>query len=260
MSNGLAIERHRRPTILERQLVSTDGLCGAFNGTATCARSAFGNCCSQFGYCGADPAYCGAGCQVGYGVCGVDSTYRWLSLGCYTDNTNARTLNTSILVPGHTVEACQAACAAAGFTFAGMEYGTQCFCGTAIQNGATFGSLGCTTPCAADPAEICGGSEAISMYAVVPIWQSVGCYSDNTKARTLSKSYNIAGNTVEKCQQACKDGGYVYAGMEYGTQCFCGNSIDNSGMPTSGCGLPCAGDASQICGGSNALSMYYLFQ
>ncbi|KAL4888328.1 WSC domain-containing protein [Aspergillus ambiguus] len=246
--------------LIARQSVSLDGLCGAYNGTATCAGSGFGNCCSQFGYCGSSPAYCGTGCQAGYGVCGVDTTLRWASLGCYSDDTNARTLNTSILVHGNTVEACQAACAGEGYTYAGMEYGTQCFCGTAIGDRSTLVDAGCDTPCPANPSEICGGSNSLSLYAIVPVWQSIGCYSDSTKARTLSMSYNIAGNTVAKCQTACKMGGYIYAGMEYGTQCFCGNTIDNEGAPATGCATPCAGDSSEICGGSNVLSMYYLFQ
>ncbi|EAW08575.1 WSC domain protein [Aspergillus clavatus NRRL 1] len=246
--------------LIPRQSVSVNGLCGAYNGTATCAGSAFGDCCSQFGYCGSQPVYCGTGCQTGYGICGVDTTLRWRSLGCYSDDTNHRTLNTSILVSGNTVQACQATCAQAGFTYAGMEFGTQCFCGTGIQNNAGPVASGCDTPCAADASQICGGSNALSLYVIVPIWQSLGCYSDSTKARTLSTSYNVAGNTVEKCQAACQAGGYLYAGMEFGSQCFCGNSIDNGGAPTSGCATPCAGDSSEVCGGSNALSIYYLFQ
>ncbi|GIC89485.1 uncharacterized protein Aud_005903 [Aspergillus udagawae] len=247
--------------LLPRQSVSLNGLCGAYNGSATCAGSAFGACCSQFGYCGSQPVYCGAGCQTGYGVCGIDTTLRWRSLGCYADDTNHRTLNTSILVSGNTVQACQAACAQAGFTYAGMEFGTQCFCGTAtMNNAASVPASQCNIACPADGSQVCGGSNALSLYVVVPIWQSLGCYSDSTKARTLAVSYNVAGNTVEKCQAACKAGGYLYAGMEFGTQCFCGNSIDNGGALTSGCATPCAGDSTEVCGGSNALSMYYLFQ
>lgn len=98
------------------------------------------------------------------------------------------------------------------------------------------------------------------MYVIVPIWQSIGCYSDSTLECTLAQLFNIAGNTVEKRQAACQENGYIYAGMEFRTRCFCGNTNDNGGAPASGCGTPCAGDSSEICGGSNALSLYYLFQ
>jgi hypothetical protein len=181
-------------------------------------------------------------------------------MGCYSDDTNARALNTSVLISDHTVEACQSACADGGFTFAGLEYGTQCFCGTALENDSeSISPSNCATPCAQNANEVCGGSNALSLYVIVPIWQSMGCYSDTTLKRTLAQSLNVGGNTVEKCQAACQNAGYVYAGMEFGTQCFCGNTIDNGGAPTSGCGTPCPGDASETCGGANALSLYYLF-
>ncbi|PKX97259.1 WSC domain-containing protein [Aspergillus novofumigatus IBT 16806] len=74
--------------------------------------------------------------QPVYCVCGIDTTLRWRSLGCYSDDTNHRTLNTTIVVSGNTVQTCEAACAQASFTYAGMEFGTQCFCGTVIMNNA----------------------------------------------------------------------------------------------------------------------------
>ncbi|KAF7712666.1 Endochitinase-like family protein [Penicillium ucsense] len=247
--------------LVPRSLISSNGICGAFNGTATCAGSAFGNCCSQFGWCGSSTAYCGSGCQSNYGTCGISTTLAWKSVGCYSDSTSARALNTSVLNPGGTVETCQSTCEAQGFTYSGMEYGAQCFCGTAIlNNAAAIDPSNCNIACPQNAAEVCGGSNAISMYAVVPVWQSVGCYSDTTLKRTLAQSFNIAGNTVEKCQAVCQQNGYIYAGMEYGTQCFCGNSIDNGASLTSACGTACPGNSAEICGGANALSMYYLFQ
>lgn len=236
---------------------STDAICGAFNGSTTCAGSPFGSCCSQFGYCGSSDIHCGTGCQVGYGTCGPPQPKTWTNLGCYTDNTLSRTLNTSVLVAGNTVERCQNACANRGFTHAGVEFGSQCFCGTAVQNSPSL-STQCNKECAGDSREICGGSNAINLYTLVPTWQNLGCYSDSTIARTLDTSLNIAGNTVEKCQAECMAGGFIYAGMEFGSQCFCGNAILNDGAPiaASSCNRPCPGDSAAICGGSNALSLY----
>ncbi|KAF3391643.1 WSC domain-containing protein [Penicillium rolfsii] len=233
----------------------------SYNGTATCAGSAFGNCCSQFGWCGSSTDYCGSGCQSNYGNCGVSTTLAWRSLGCFSDSTSARALNTSVLVSDGTVEACQSKCQALGFLYAGMEYGTQCFCGNAIMNDAPPIALSnCNVPCPQNSAEFCGGSNAINLYAVTPIWQSIGCYSDTTLKRTLAQSFNVAGNTVEKCQAVCQANGYIYAGMEFGNQCFCGNTIDNGAALTSACGTACPGNSAEVCGGANALSMYYLFQ
>jgi len=54
----------------------------------------------------------------------------WTLLGCYTDNVNARTLSNYIVVPGGqsatTIESCQAACIAAGYSLAGVEYANEC--------------------------------------------------------------------------------------------------------------------------------------
>ncbi|CEI39825.1 hypothetical protein FVEN_g2105 [Fusarium venenatum] len=49
---------------------SVDGICGAFNGSASCLGTGYGNCCSQFGYCGKSDLHCGTGCQTGFGSCG----------------------------------------------------------------------------------------------------------------------------------------------------------------------------------------------
>jgi hypothetical protein len=54
----------------------------------------------------------------------------WYDLGCYTDSVGARTLRYGLQVSGGdnnmTVENCQAACLAAKYSFAGVEYAGQC--------------------------------------------------------------------------------------------------------------------------------------
>ena len=50
--------------------------------------------------------------------------------------------------------------------------------------------------------------------------------------------------------------GYLYAGLQWGVECRCGNSgYDRYGNGT-GCNLNCNGNASQICGGSLYNSVY----
>ncbi|KAG4439545.1 hypothetical protein IFR05_004985 [Cadophora sp. M221] len=245
-----------RDAAIFKRAISTDGVCGGYNNTNTCAGSTFGTCCSLFGYCGTDPAHCGYGCQSGYGSCVVKQpAVTWASIGCYSDASNARTLRTAMNVGGNTVEICTAACAAAGFSFAGMEFGSQCFCDNAISNGGAEASSGCTMACPGNSAEICGGGGRLSVYQVTPTWQSVGCYTDSTTARTLSATYNIAGNTQEKCQAACQAGGFKYSGTEFGSQCFCGNNIASTAGLAGDCLTPCPGDSTTKCGGINRLSL-----
>jgi hypothetical protein len=54
----------------------------------------------------------------------------WNFLGCYTDNVSGRALPHGVQVPGGTSaltnEACQSACLAAGYIFAGTEYAGEC--------------------------------------------------------------------------------------------------------------------------------------
>ena len=55
-----------------------------------------------------------------------------------------------------TIEKCQDICGSRGFPFAGLQYGFQCFCGTAYDR---FGAgRGCNDPCAGDGSETCGGT------------------------------------------------------------------------------------------------------
>ncbi|KFZ02255.1 hypothetical protein V500_00331 [Pseudogymnoascus sp. VKM F-4518 (FW-2643)] len=239
--------------------VSLNGVCGALNGTATCQGSGFGNCCSQFGWCGTDAAHCVTGCQAGYGTCGLPAaSSTWNNLGCYTDTTLARTLSVSYNVAGNTVEKCQDTCAAAGYKYAGVEYGTQCYCDNAIMNNAVpAAAAGCNMPCPGNGAELCGGSNVMNLYSVIPTFQNLGCYTDTTNSRTLRTSLNLGGNTNQKCQNACYNAGFKYSGTEFGSQCFCDSSIQASGaLVTDGsCNKACAGDDSQICGGPNRLTV-----
>jgi len=57
------------------------------------------------------------------------------SMGCYSEGTNGRALiwQQNQLDPNSmTVEECLFACKNGGYSFAGVEYATQCFCGVVI--------------------------------------------------------------------------------------------------------------------------------
>jgi hypothetical protein len=61
--------------------------------------------------------------------------------------------------------------------------------------------------------------------------------------------------TTEICVTVCGEQGFDYAGTQYSSYCFCGNSYGASGEATN-CTSPCAGNPSQICGGSYANSVH----
>ena len=92
-------------------------------------------------------------------------------------------------------------------------------------------------------------------------WSYKGCYIDNANggrilANTQPDNKQL---TVESCSTACQKAGYKVAGMEYSTQCFCGNAIIQGGAPASSdndCGMTCGGNANEKCGGPNRMSIY----
>jgi len=83
----------------------------------------------------------------------------------------------------------------------------------------------------------------------------VSCWSDSGSPRTLSVPYGGPGGTsnvtVENCVNGCYGLGYSYAGMEYGQQCYCDNTLvsGSSSLPQSSCSSTCTGNATEICGG-----------
>lgn len=78
----------------------------------------------------------------------------------------------------------------------------------------------------------------------------------NTRALHARSMVQLSNMTVEQCAAYCV--GYNYMGVEYGSECYCGNlinqgtTVDTSG----GCNAPCAGSSSEQCGGSGRMDLY----
>ncbi|OBT82398.1 hypothetical protein VE02_09582 [Pseudogymnoascus sp. 03VT05] len=196
----------------------------------------------------------------------------WASIGCYYDNSTARSLTNpryndltrNIMTP----KMCQDTCASEGYTLAGIENGGQCFCDNEVRNGghpATDNVNRCYTPCTGDPTQACGGPDRLNVYQSSH-WVPIGCYTDVATARSLSKAlYNDATRwsmTTRLCQATCSQADYTLAGIEYGGQCYCDNQVRNAGHlatdAVSLCNMPCSGDSTQTCGGPDRLTMYKL--
>jgi hypothetical protein len=60
--------------------------------------------------------------------------------------------------------------------------------------------------------------------------------------------------TAAKCIAYCSAKGYKYVGLQYMTQCYCGDTFTEN--PVSGCDSKCGGDKSQICGGVYKNTVY----
>ena len=90
-------------------------------------------------------------------------------------------------------------------------------------------------------------------------WTYKSCYTD--VGRTINGASYIDNTkmTQEACVTYCDGKGYAYAGVEYSTECFCGNTLASGSAvaPAADCGNACSGDATEACGGGNRLTLFY---
>lgn len=66
--------------------------------------------------------------------------------------------------------------------------------------------------------------------------------------------------TVPHCINFCRELGYVYAGMQHHSSCFCGNTFPKAHtfpeLTEDKCNTSCHGNPGQMCGGEYANSVY----
>ena len=87
----------------------------------------------------------------------------------------------------------------------------------------------------------------------------IGCFKDDLVRHLSGFFLESKSLTVEWCADTCRRMGFLFAGLEVGEQCFCGNSIGkySTGDPST-CNSPCFGKLTQTCGGLWRLDVYYL--
>lgn len=103
----------------------------------------------------------------------------------------------------------------------------------------------------ATPVPAAGGFSYVSC-AVEPFEQSGLSY------RALQDDSTSSSNmTVAACATYCS--GYAYFGVEYSSQCYCGNTIaagTTQDATDATCNMACAGDATEQCGGAGRMNLY----
>jgi glucuronoarabinoxylan endo-1,4-beta-xylanase len=83
----------------------------------------------------------------------------------------------------------------------------------------------------------------------------VGCYTDSS-TRALPTQLATSGATVESCVAAAQAKGLAYAGVQYGGECWAGNTLGYTLVGDADCNMKCTANASEICGGSWRASIY----
>ncbi|KAL0973345.1 hypothetical protein UPYG_G00202260 [Umbra pygmaea] len=86
----------------------------------------------------------------------------------------------------------------------------------------------------------------------------IGCFLDSSKERSLkgSVSYDFRKMTSTMCQDTCSESGYHFAGLEYGSECYCGNHISSLRVRDEECNVDCKGEKGSPCGGVGRLSVF----
>ncbi|WWD22596.1 hypothetical protein CI109_107089 [Kwoniella shandongensis] len=190
---------------------------------------------------------------------------------CVQEGTSGRALAlASTTSDSMTVPTCLNYCSGLGFAYAGVEYGRECYCGNSLVNGASLSlpSTTCNMKCTGDTATTCGGANGLQLYynpslavtnTVVNNFASEGCIIEVAGRALTGASTAASDMTIESCTTFCAAGGFKYAGVEYSTECFCGNSLVNGAavdLVSTQCNMPCGGNSKAICGGPNAITLY----
>lgn len=195
------------------------------------------------GYYGQPGAYGYDVCNHGYLAKPTDikAAYR----GCYVDS-DLRALPVQLMEAGATPETCSAAALAKGYAYAGVQDGGACFAGDTLGY-AKKPDADCSARCKADTAQVCGGAWRNGIYAtglavpsaVAPAYQ--GCYVDDAARGLPVTLVSTSSASVADCVAAARARGLVYAGLQFGGQCYGGNELRYAkAQNDSECRMACA--------------------
>ena len=151
--------------------------------------------------------------------------------------------------------------------------------GNTLSNGLgkALDAPSCNMACVGDKTTTCGGSWALSLFATgagtaaappamnstaaISGFTAAGCRADLVGGkRTLNvDAFTSATMTLAACVAHCDARGHALAGVEYSRECYCGDAFANGGgapIADSTCDMACGGDATTMCGGPAALTVF----
>ena len=92
-------------------------------------------------------------------------------LGCYIDDKSRVLEHREEDSKTLTLESCVEKCRKGNYTFVGLEFSRECFCGRIPNSYARIGRVNndkCNFPCLGDRSQSCGGFFRISVYQIPP--------------------------------------------------------------------------------------------
>ena len=207
-------------------------------------------------------------------------------VGCYTEASAGRALQNRVdNDTGMTLEFCASQMIA--YKYFGVEYWQECYGDNVLGPGSALTHLSdCSFACPGNSSEACGAGNRLQLYQTnstitisnstttggpttsptstsqtpssIGAFSYLGCYTEGTNSRALADSRvdNDGGMTLEYCAGQMK--AYQYFGVEYGQECYGGNSLGVGAVhaPESDCSFPCPGNAYELCGAGSRLQLY----
>ncbi|KAK7956344.1 uncharacterized protein PG986_005566 [Apiospora aurea] len=198
--------------------------------------------------------------------------------GCYKEPSGRRGLPDKVFAyDSMTLESCAVNCT--NYAWFGVEYGRECYCGASLDSGAsktsgtTFNGA-CNKPCGGNSNQICGDRSMFSLfYSSDPAkidgppkivdgnanYTYYGCVAEPKTGRALvDRNGSYPSMTVPQCLTWASSKGYKYAGLEYSTECWGGNTLnpDATNKTNATCSMYCGGNQRTYCGGPTLLSLY----
>jgi len=84
------------------------------------------------------------------------------------------------------------------------------------------------------------------------------CIKDSGRDRLFKHQHKFSRNRPQTCIEFCHGSGYKYAGVQFGNQCFCGNTLPPASRITDSteCNMKCPGDKRYMCGGFDRMNVY----
>ena len=207
--------------------------------------------------CGGDGSeYCGAGNRLQlykYGLSSNTSAVSTASSTASDDGVDSVT-STSVSSPVFTSSAVVTPISPTASN-SGLNSGTiSSISGSSSLSSTLVSSSSSTSPTPTGPV-VSEGNANFTYYS---------CVSEPSDGRLLGDQKLNAGNmTIELCLKTCYD--YKWAGVEYGQECWCGNTLSLSGSAgaTSGtnvsdseCSFLCPGNSTEYCGAGVRMSLY----
>jgi hypothetical protein len=191
-------------------------------------------------------------------------------VGCYTGVGPAPLSQLEVILGDAKMNYERCAVGCSQFDYFGISQGTDCICGTSINNPNPVAVTSCSSQCsglgASTVAGRCGGPKPGALYVMsifvkkitgqavglpgeIQQSYSMGCYAIDTPQAIYAMNGAI---TVDRCQVICR-GYQIFGIFSEAGRCFCYDNFDQVKTSDGLCDVTCAGGT---CGGYAQQSVY----